>query len=439
MRIALDGPSGAGKSTVAKALARELGIIYVDTGALYRTIGLYVRNKGLEKTDTAEIIACLDEIKLDMQFIDGEQIITLNGEKIGQEIRTGEIAMYASAVSAIPEVRTFLLETQRKIARENSVVMDGRDIGTVIIPDAEVKIFMVASPEARARRRYLELQEKGEECTYEGVLADIIERDNNDSTRKTAPAVPAKVAIHLDNSDLTVEQTVERVIEIINEKTQKKKKKRKVNKLYRCLKFLFSWVFYLLYGLKIRNKEKEPAYKNFVICANHTSLMDVVPLVIALKTQIRFMGKKEAFKVPILGAFLRGMGGYPVDRKTGDVSAIKKTIEILKNEHGCVGIFPQGTRRPYENPRTTPIKDGAGMVALKAGVGILPVAIKTKKGKLKLFRKAEIIIGDYIDPSTLDLQGSPKEQYTALTHYAFDKVCDLLEAPKPEEVSEKKE
>ena len=150
-----------------------------------------------------------------MQFINGEQIITLNGEKIGQEIRTGEIAMYASAVSAIPQVRTFLLETQRKIARENSVVMDGRDIGTVIIPDAEVKIFMVASNEARAKRRFLELQAKGEDCTYESVLADIIERDKNDSTRKAAPCIPAEDAIHLDNSDLDIDETVNKVIEII--------------------------------------------------------------------------------------------------------------------------------------------------------------------------------------------------------------------------------
>ncbi len=218
MRIALDGPSGAGKSTVAKSLAKRLGIIYVDTGALYRTIGLYVRNKGLEKTDTDAIISCLDEIKLGMEFIDGAQVITLNGTKIGEEIRTGEIAMYASAVSAIPTVRAFLLETQRKIARENSVVMDGRDIGTVIIPDAEVKIFMTASPEARARRRFLELQAKGESCTLESVLADIIKRDTDDSTRKTAPCVPASDAILLDNSGLSVDETVEKVIEIIESK-----------------------------------------------------------------------------------------------------------------------------------------------------------------------------------------------------------------------------
>ncbi len=218
MRIALDGPSGSGKSTVAKALAKRLGIIYVDTGALYRTIGLYVRDNGFARTDIPNIIACLEKIKLGMDFVDGKQIITLNGKEIGDEIRTGEIAMYASAVSAVPEVRAFLLETQRKIARENSVVMDGRDIGTVIIPDAEVKIFMVASNEARARRRFLELQAKGESCTYESVLADINERDKNDSTRAVAPAIPAPDAIFLDNSDLTIEENVAKVIEIISSK-----------------------------------------------------------------------------------------------------------------------------------------------------------------------------------------------------------------------------
>lgn len=220
MKIALDGPSGAGKSTVAKALAKKLGIIYVDTGALYRTVGLYVRNQGVSKDDEEKVISLLPEINLGMEFINGEQIVTLNGVNVGDTIRTGEIAMYASRVSAIPEVRTFLLETQRKIARENSVVMDGRDIGTVILPDAEVKIFMFASAEARAQRRYLELIAKGENCTLESVLEDIKTRDHNDSTRKTAPAIPAKDAVMLDNSNLDIEGTVEAVIEIIKSKVQ---------------------------------------------------------------------------------------------------------------------------------------------------------------------------------------------------------------------------
>ena len=220
MKIALDGPSGAGKSTVARALAKKLGIIYVDTGALYRTIGLHAKLRGVGMHDTERIKELLPEITLGMEFINGEQIVTLNGVNVGDTIRTGEIAMYASSVSAIPEVRAFLLETQRKIARENSVVMDGRDIGTVILPDAEVKIFMFASPEARAERRYKELIAKGENCTFESVLEDIKLRDHNDSTRKTAPAIPADDAVMLDNSSLDIDGTVDAAIEIIKSKVQ---------------------------------------------------------------------------------------------------------------------------------------------------------------------------------------------------------------------------
>ena len=215
IKIALDGPSGAGKSTVAKAVAKRLSIVYVDTGALYRSIGLFIKRLGIDKSDKEAIISQLKNFELSLQFKEGVQSVILNGEDVSGLIRTGEIAMYASAVSAIPEVRAFLLDTQRNIAHKNSVIMDGRDIGTVILPDAEVKIFMIASPEARARRRYLELIEKGESCTYEGVLKDIIERDKNDSTRAVAPAIPAEDAIFLDNSDLDIEGTVNKALEII--------------------------------------------------------------------------------------------------------------------------------------------------------------------------------------------------------------------------------
>lgn len=220
MKIALDGPSGAGKSTVAKAVAKRLGIVYVDTGALYRSIGLYVQRKGIDKTDKEKIIACLSEISLNLEFVNGEQRVILNGENVGPFIRTGEISMYASSVSAIPEVRAFLLETQRKIARENDVIMDGRDIGTVIMPDADVKIYMIASPEARANRRYKELIEKGEKCTYEEVLSDIIKRDNDDSSREIAPAKPADDAVFLDNSNLDIEGSVNAAVEIISKKAK---------------------------------------------------------------------------------------------------------------------------------------------------------------------------------------------------------------------------
>lgn len=215
MNIAIDGPSGAGKSSLAKAIAKKLGIIYVDTGALYRTIGLYMKKHGIDPKDAAAVGAALPDIDLRLAFSDGAQRIYLCGEDVGDTIRTPEMSMYASDVSAIGAVRTFLLETQRRVAREASVVMDGRDIGTVILPDAECKIFLTASPEARARRRTAELLEKGIAATYDEVLADMVLRDRNDSTRTIAPAVPAEDAVFLDNSDMSAEETLAAALKIV--------------------------------------------------------------------------------------------------------------------------------------------------------------------------------------------------------------------------------
>lgn len=221
MKIAIDGPSGAGKSTVAKALAARMGIIYVDTGALYRTVGYAALSRGIAPKDAAAVEALLPSLSVDVRYEDGVQCVYLNGENLGDRIRRPEISMAASDVSAIPAVRAFLLETQRDIARRNSVVMDGRDIGTVILPDADVKIFMVASDEARALRRTRELQEKGMTVNYEDVLREMRERDAQDSGRAIAPAVPAPDAIHLDNSGMTVEQSVEAVLAIIEQRKGK--------------------------------------------------------------------------------------------------------------------------------------------------------------------------------------------------------------------------
>ena len=215
-KIALDGPSGSGKSTLAKNLAKHYGFVYIDTGALYRTIGLFVSERGIASDDAANIVSVLPEIKIEMKLENGGGAVYLGGKRIGDEIRTPLISKYASDVSKIPEVRAFLLETQRSIARENNVIMDGRDIGTVILPDAQVKMFVVASSEARAKRRYAELCEKGVETTYEDVLADMKWRDANDSNREIAPAVPAPDAIMFDNSGLSVDETVAEAMKIID-------------------------------------------------------------------------------------------------------------------------------------------------------------------------------------------------------------------------------
>jgi cytidylate kinase len=218
INIAIDGPSGSGKSTLAKLLAKSLGYVYIDTGALYRTIGYYVFKHNVASDNVEEIIKLLPEIDISMKLVDGAGVVFLGGKAVGQEIRTSEISQYASNVSKIPEVRAFLLELQKSIAASNNVIMDGRDIGTVILPNAQVKIFLVANDDSRIKRRYAELVERGETITEEQVRSDMLWRDKNDSQREIAPAVPAKDSIMLDNSLLSCEETVEAAMEIIRRK-----------------------------------------------------------------------------------------------------------------------------------------------------------------------------------------------------------------------------
>lgn len=216
INVAIDGPAGAGKSTVAKAAAKELGYIYVDTGALYRTIALNaVRNSVIDDKD--KIVELLDGTKVELKYINGVQAVYLNGEDVSAFIRTPEISMGASAVSAIPEVRAFLLDLQRNIARENNVIMDGRDIATVVLPNADVKIFLSASPECRAERRYKELIEKGESVSFEEVLADVNQRDYQDSHREIAPLKPSEESIILDTSNNTLEESIALVVNTVKE------------------------------------------------------------------------------------------------------------------------------------------------------------------------------------------------------------------------------
>ncbi|MCH5201739.1 MAG: (d)CMP kinase [Oscillospiraceae bacterium] len=216
--IAIDGPAGAGKSTLSKAVAKELSFIYVDTGALYRTIGLAAARKGIDKNDKENIVKILDEIEVKLAFNDeGTQIVLLNGEDVSGYIRTPEASMYASSVSAIPEVRAFLLDLQRNMAKNDNVIMDGRDIGTVVLPDAKIKIFLTASPETRAMRRYKENLEKGIECNYDDVLKDVNERDYNDSHRDIAPLKPAEDSITVDTSDYDFEGSKNALLKVIKE------------------------------------------------------------------------------------------------------------------------------------------------------------------------------------------------------------------------------
>ena len=220
INVAIDGPGGAGKSTSARAAAKAMGYIYVDTGALYRAVGVNALRKNIDTKDKAAVAASLDGISVDLVFENGEQKVLLNGENVSVEIRTPPASMAASDVSAVPEVRAFLFDLQRDIASRNNCIMDGRDIGTVVLPDAQVKIFLTASAEERAQRRYKELQAKGSTVSFQSVLDELIERDYNDSHREIAPLKPAEDSVLLDTTGVSLEEQVEKIISIIKEKVQ---------------------------------------------------------------------------------------------------------------------------------------------------------------------------------------------------------------------------
>lgn len=220
INVAIDGPSGAGKSTMARLLAQQLGFVYVDTGAMYRSIGLYAKRAGIGLEEIEAIVPRLPEITIQLRYTDGVQHIFLNGEDVSEEIRTEIISLYASAVSTLAPVREYLLELQRGLARDHDVIMDGRDIGTVILPHAQVKIFLTASAEERARRRYQELLEKGQAVEYDQVYQDLLARDEKDTSRAAAPLKPAADAVQLNSTAYTLEETLERMKTIIGEKTQ---------------------------------------------------------------------------------------------------------------------------------------------------------------------------------------------------------------------------
>ena len=216
--IAIDGPSGAGKSSISKCVANKLGIVYVDTGALYRSIGLFFYKNNISVDDENKVVSELKNIFIEIKFVEGEQRVFLNNQDVSSDIRLHIISEYASKVSAIPKVREFLLQMQRDIAKKNNIVMDGRDIGSVVLPDADLKIYLTASAEVRANRRYKELLEKKQTVDFDTILKDIIERDNRDMNREIAPLKIAENAIVVDTSELDFNQSVQMVLNLIEEK-----------------------------------------------------------------------------------------------------------------------------------------------------------------------------------------------------------------------------
>lgn len=417
IRIAIDGPSGAGKSSVAKAVADELKIIYVDTGALYRTIGMFMIENGVDPKNRNDVVDHLDSFTLDLQFKNGKQVILLDGVDVADKIRTPEVSMAASLVSAIPEVRQYLLDTQRGIAKNNSVIMDGRDIGTVILPNAEVKVFLTASPEARAKRRYEELVARGTNVEYEQVYRDLIERDNNDSTRNISPCVPAKDAIILDNSNFEPAETAAAVVKIIREIQMQPEENKAYKKAYKIL----APILRFLMRINAVGTENIPENGGVLFCSNHINALDFISIAACTTRQISFIAKKELFSIPILRKIMTALGAIKIDRSGNDVGAIKAAISVTSNG-GSAAIFPQGHRYPAINPSSTPVKHGAGLIAYRSGCDVVPVCIQVKGGKYGIFKKINVIFGTPIKNEEFNFTNGGRDEYERAANMIFNEI-----------------
>lgn len=381
--IALDGPSGAGKSTIAKEVAKRLGYVYVDTGALYRSIGLYAYRLGKKTNDASEVVPLLSDIKLELKYIDGTQRIILNGEDVSEAIRAPEIAMAASDVSAIPEVREFLLDLQRNMAEKHNIVMDGRDIGTVILPNAQVKIFITASAEERANRRLKEHLAKGQEISYEEILKEINERDYNDSHRAAAPLKKADDAYELDTSNLDINGAVSAVLKIVDKKMNALRPAPKmappVNRFfYRLVRWIALLILRIPMKIEHEGLENIPKTGSYIVAPNHHTLMDPVAVSVKIPNISAYMVKDDVFKIKIANV-LRIFHAFPVKRGTSDRSAIKTSLGYLERGYNLT-IFPEGTRS--KDGKLGAFKSGVVFVASEANADVLPVGITLKRTKL---------------------------------------------------------
>ena len=452
INVALDGPSGAGKSTIAKRIAASLGFVYVDTGALYRSIAYCVISKGAAADDSEAVIPLLPEINVSLEYREGSQHVILNGEDVSDKIRTPEISMGASKVSAIPEVRDFLFGLQRDIAAKNDIIMDGRDIGTVVLPDAQVKIYLTASAEERANRRFKELQEKGDPSTYEEVLKDIIQRDYNDTHREIAPLKKADDAVEVDSTEMTLDEVVEHILGIITEKTGAKKKRvrtegekkerkplldfsdvepvkrgKKLNPFrmffYNLLRYIVLFNFHIVYNLKYEGKENLPKDGSNIFASNHRSYVDPVFISLANRVPNSFMAKEELFHTKKFFVWIiTKFGAFPVERGKGDTDAIKVSFEKLNMGRNLV-IFPEGTRS--HDGKFGKVKTGVALIAAVAQCPVIPVGINFE-GKLKFRRKVVVRFGKPISPEQLKVTTPGPKELKLLRTTVSESISELV-------------
>ena len=404
--IAIDGPVGAGKSSIADGVAEKLGILHLDTGAMYRAFAWKALQEGISVEDEGALTDLANRCLPEVRFEKGTQRTLIAGEDVTDKIRTPEISMAASTSSKFAPVRKAMVARQQEIARSQSILMDGRDIGTVVLPKATLKIYLTASPEVRARRRYDEMIAKGMEADYETVLSEVVKRDEQDMNREVTPLKAAEDAFVLDSSRKNPEQVQQEILRLLALKQGKRPElAEETTTGYKFTRAVFRFVFTVLFPVEYHGVENAQLSAPFIVISNHNSALD--PLMIALpfySYQVRFLGKKELSEIPFVKWILCGwLKMIPIDRHKMDMAAIRASLKTLKENHP-LGIFPEGTR--HKETVMEELENGTAMLALRSDVPVVPVLID---GKPRLFRKLPLYIGKPFDGRDLLEKGLTSE------------------------------
>lgn len=435
--VAIDGPAGSGKGTITNILSKKLKLNCIDTGAMYRCVALELLRNNVELNNIDKINEILE--RTDIEVIEGKnfQTVKLNGEDVTKEIRENPVNKIVSSVAAIKEVRLKLVEIQRKIAENQDVIMEGRDITTVVFPNANVKIYLDADIEERARRRYEQNQSKNIECTYEQVLDDMRRRDENDKNRDFAPLKIADDAIVVDTTSLNQKEVVKKIRKIIKNKkklqklepkiyTERPEDKRKII-VRKIVKSFLRGLYKIFYRIEItgeENKTKAGENGGYIICSNHLNYIDAAAIVLFSKEKIRFIAKYDLGRIGILRWLQHLFDIIPIKRHSQDLEAMKRCLKALKNNE-ILAIFPEGTRKGME--KNERVKNGAAFMAIRSGKPVVPVGIS---GSFKLFTKVRINYGEPIDMAKYKVKGQEKEMQEAATNEIMKQIVMLTKEEK---------
>lgn len=431
--VAIDGPAGSGKGTITQEIAQKMNLECIDTGAMYRCVALDMMNKNVELNELDKIKKLLESI--DIRFEDDNKKVFLNGQDVSKEIRSIEVTNIVSSVSAIKEIRIKLVDLQRKIASDKNIIMEGRDITTVVFPKADVKIYLDADVEERARRRFKQNQEKNIDSTYEEVLQSMKERDENDKNKEFGALKIAEDAIVIDSTNLTKNQVVEQIIKIIKKKQREQKLDKKVYEetpntpfkrfRFHLVKKIVYYVFYkLVFRIKKIDEKNIPSEGAYIICANHINMLDALAVVCACKRDVRFICKDSMFKNKALGWALKLSNTIPINREKNDIESMKRSLKALKNGE-VLGVFPEGTRKGMA--KNLKAKSGAAFFSLKTGTPVIPLGIQ---GSFKPFTKVKLVFGKPLDFSEYYGKEKDKEALEKVTDIIMDNIIMLTKTNK---------